>query len=379
MERDEGNLYVLEGVLIALMLLGAAYGVGTLRGSSLDQERPRESLAKTAHDGLVVLQGLEEGNGTLLDLFIREAIHCVGDVAPSALQCDGERPRNLSFRIDSYLPKGGGWSLKMSNGIAKREIYDTPLPGRESVASSLSYGPTWNGTFVATELSCYQAGMDVRATFVPLDRAMIARPTSGKASAGALEVALTPAATDGWWEGTFPALTRPDAADVLANFSGGKARVPGATSYDECNLDGKGIALVTALRASTFAPSSTTVPIGSSVDFVSDLAALDAVAETSVQSATVTIYEPIGPRLNESDTWIPAAVIPFNAGVATWEPDTSSFYGTRIAMMKAVLNVDGNLVEARRIAQIQVALPTGEVPIDPPYRAILHVWMADWG
>lgn len=370
---------MLEGVLIAFLLLGAAYSVGTLKSSSLDQERPRSALAKTAHDALVVLDGLDGGNGTLLDVFLREAMHCAADPSPSVLQCDQRRARNLSFKLDFYLPTGGGWAISLGNGAGSRDIYRSTLPLREAVASSLPFVPGWNGTFAATELSCYQPGMDANVTLIPINRASVASATWANLTGSGPEIAGVPAATPRWWNATIPGATRAESGAVLSNVTG-KAPMRGATAWTGCDLRGRGGEILTALRGLGFAPAAATVPLGGSVAFAANVAALDALTGVEVEHANVTLYEPVGPRLDEPDTWIPSDTIALDAtGAGAWTPDAGALYGAHVAMLRVLLDVEGTQVEARRLAVVSVALPTGEVPIDPPYRATLQAWMADWG
>lgn len=381
MERDEGNILVLEAMIISLILLGAAYGVQTMQSTRpTEHERPRQQLTKVATDALIVMDGLDDGNGTLLDMYLAEAYHCAVAPSPVVTDCDAHRPRNFSFRMESYLPTGAGFQLSLGNGVTDRVLYTSPLPRGEAVAASLSYTPTWNFTFVTPELSCYEPGMDVNLTLIPVLRARTSNATWANVTVGATETAGVAAHTANWYNVTLPALTRPASGEVRANVTG-RAYFDGATSYGACALGGLGSTVVAALREATFGPAQATAPLGTDVAFSADLAGLDAIPGVSIASADVSLYDPI-PARSPANSYTRTASIETTGSTtrsAAWRVPSDALYGTHVAVLEVALDVGGLDVVAYKVALVDVALPSGHVPIDPPYRAVLQAWFPEWG
>ncbi|HEX2021848.1 MAG TPA: hypothetical protein VHH36_03995 [Candidatus Thermoplasmatota archaeon] len=381
--RDEASVHVLEAVLLGMILLGAAYGVASTRDTGGHQARPRVSLEALAQDALVVLAGLNESRGTLLETYLAEALHCAQDPSPSASDCDGVRSENLSLKLQSYLPPGAGYMYAISNGVQERVLYRSTLPGGETVTASTTLSPNWNTTFLQTELSCYEASMDVNLTSIPLWHGAVSVPKYVNATFGAKNASGLRVADDAW-NITLPAATRAAAGMVVANVTPAAARnasFPGATSYGSCSLGGLGPALVAGLRLGSFAPVAASAPVTGEARFAYDLSALAAVPGATLISANLTVYEAVPPVIGAPGAYVPYAVVPLPAGasgVATWSVPGDALYGAHPVVLSARLQVGSVELDARRVAVLQVALPTGEVPIDAPYRAVLQVWFPDW-
>lgn len=380
LERDSANMYVLEAIIISMILLGAAYAVSTLQNSSIENVRPRAELGRVVDDGLTVLAGLNDGNGTaLLDLFLLEAMHCAEDAVPSTTDCQGRRSKNLSIKLDNYLPIGSGYSVMLGNGADKREIYTSPLPEGEAVAASRVFGPEWNTTFVFTEFSCYPSGVDINATLVPLDRARLSWARYDNITIGTTETEGKRAYDPHWWNATIPGATRPDAATIRVNATA-NATLNGSTSYALCDHGGKTVPLRDALKATRFGPTAASVPVGGSIGFTADLAALSGVAGVSIVSAVVDVYDPLPTRLDGPDTWLRAGErVTLTGGTGTWSAPPDSLYGTHPALLRVTVQVGSNSFELRRATTLDIALATGEVPTAAPYRAVIRAWLADWG
>lgn len=378
---DHANLYVLEAVLIAFLLVGSAYAVTTLRRSSTDNVRPREGLERLGSDALTVLDGLADANGSLLEVSILDAIHCASDATPSTVSCHGSRPANLTLKLAYYLPSGAGWSLQLGNGAGSRVVHQTGQPSGEATSSSIAYTPQWNTTFVLPELTCYGAASPVNVSMLPLHRARTSNLSALNVSYGGATQAVAERSQDGWWNATIPAGARPATAILSANASGRGAPFNGSTSLATCDLASTEAAIVTALRSVTFAPSSAAVPLGGDVTFSASLGSLDALPGVTRGGAEIVLYEPVTPRM-APDTWIQAARLPMPSGLspsATWSPPSDAFYGAHVAVLRVNLTVGSQPVVAQRAAVVDVALPTGQVPIDPIYRAHLQTWLRDWG
>lgn len=382
MERDGANLFVLEGILISLILLGAAYAVRSLHESSSEDTRPRAELERLATDMLTVLAGLDDGNGTsLLDLYVMEAMHCGVDVQPSATDCYGTRSKNLTLKLDNYLPLGAGYAIGIGNGLGLREIYRSPLPEGESVSASFMANAEWNLTFAVSELSCYDAASDVNITLIPIEHGAYSWTRWGNVTVGRTETAGERAHTPSWWNVTLPAATRSASGTFVANLTG-NGTLPGASSYGLCALAGAAGALRDATRATQFTASPTIVPIASATTFTADLGAIAAVPGATIVAANVTVYEPLPPQGEVADTWISAGTVALSGSTTrtgAWTPAESQLYGAHPALLRVGVDVGGVRVELRRVIVVDVALPTSEIPIEPPYRITLQVWLADWG
>lgn len=383
LERDDGaNLFVLEGVLIALIMLGAAYAVQSLQDPASPDVRPRAELERLTHDILIVLEGLDDGNGTsLLDRYLAEQFHCALDATPSTIDCDGARSKNLSIKVEHYLPLGGGYAVSVSNGFGSRELYRSPLPQSESVSSSVAFGPEWNLTFVATELSCYDAATQLNATLVPIARSAVPYARWGNVTVSGAESEGVAAHTARWWNVTVPA-TRPATGTLVANVTSNDTSLPGAASYGSCDLLGLGATLRAALALTPFTAAPSTIPIGTSTIFSTELGEIAAIPGVAITAANVTVYEPLPPRGTTAETYIETARIALSGSSSrsgSWTVPADTLYGAHPALLRVGIEIGSTQVELRRVAVIQIGLPSGEVPIDPPYRVSLQTWLADWG
>jgi hypothetical protein len=376
---DAATVQALEAVMVALLILGAAYSVVTLRSTSTTTDKPRANLDKVVADSLTVLNGLADANGTLLEESLVEQLHCARDGAPSTTSCASGRGANLSERLDFYLPRGSGYAVSLDNGVRAQQVYATGAPLGEAVSSSFAFIPAWNLTFVVTELSCYDSSQDVNATMATIAHARLVNSTRANASAGGVNATVTSTGT-GRWNATLPAATRPASGTLVANATAKNAGAfPGLTFYDTCSLGPSGNATVTALRQDSLTlPAS--VPLRGTATLGANLTHLANVTGANLQSANLTIYEPLPDRPGEADTWIPVTVLNLTGTTptVTWSPPETSLFGTHPVVLRAVLKHGGTTYEARIVGYLPVALPNGVVPIDPPYRAVLQAWLPDW-
>jgi len=368
---------------MGLLILGAAYTVSSMHQTSVDAVRPRTELGRLVGDGLTVLDGLDDGNGTsLLDLYLAQAFHCAKDAIPDPDDCDEGRSENLSLKLESYLPIGAGYAIGLGNGAAVHEIYRLHLPQGEAVSTSRSIGLTWNLTFVASEFSCYEAGMDANFTLIPIDRGALSWARHANLTYGTTEVAGERAYDAEWWNVTLPDATRPAQGTFLANTSG-NATLRGATEYGSCGLSGAGPALRAALREVLFTAEAPSVGVGSALRFDADLSAIAALPGVTLGTARVDVYEPIPSQGGTPDTWIPAGAAALTGATpqrsGTWDVEGHTLYGAHPALLRIPVTIGTESVELRKVMVVEVGLPTGEIPIDAPYRVTVQAWMPDWG
>gem|GEM_PF-4868851 len=373
----------LEAVMVALIVLGAAYSVVTLRAVSQTHDKPRANLEKLAADSLTVLNGLVDANGTMLDQALTEQYHCSRDVSPSTTTCATGRADNITEKLQFYLPPGAAYAIAIDNGIQAREIYRASTPAGEAVGASYAFVPAWNFTFVASELSCYDPGMPLNATLLPIAHARSVNASRVVLTLGATGVNVTANATgSGRWNATFAAAARPASGTLVANATAARnaGTFPGLATYGSCALGATGNATVTALRQDSLTlPAS--APIGQAATLRANLTHLAAVSGATLLSSNLTVYEPIPDRPGEADTWIPATTIALGSGStpsATWTPPDDALFGAHPVVLRALMQAGGVTYEARLVGILPVALPSGVVPLDPPYRAVLQAWFGDW-
>lgn len=379
---EEGSTQVLEAIILALVLLGAAWSVTSLSPEGQPSPRPRASLEQISRDALVVLAGIDGEGNPLLEEAVTEALHCMRDEVPSTLSCDGERGRNLSLKLQYYLPSGAGYAVQLHNGLEARDAYRSTLPAGERVSSSLAIVPRWNTSFVVPELSCYEPGMDANVTLVPLRNGVRTPAASARLDWGAHSVAAEKAWLPGAWNATVPAALFPaTATPALANVTHREVAYHGASTLAPCDLGGLGGALVAALRDVTFTASSGVVTPDGTVALEADLSSLLSLAGVAVYSAEAVVHEPLPARGREPDTHVVAArlVMPVGSSAqAEWSPGTQTLYGAHVAVLKVTVGTPGDLVELRRVVLVDVGLRSGHVPVDAPYRVVLQAWMPDW-
>lgn len=373
--------------MMALLILGAAYTVSTLHQTSVEAVRPRTELERLVGDGLTVLAGLDDGNGTaLLDLYLAQAIHCAKDVVPDPDDCDGTRAKNLSLKLETYLPLGAGYAVGLGNGAAVQEIFRLHQPQGEAVSTSHSMGLEWNLTFIASELSCYENGMDANFTLVPIDRGALAWARYANVTIGATEIAGERADTGRWWNATH--LVGTAGATVVTNTTG-NATLPGATAYGSCDLGTFASTVRSTLDGMSFTSAAPNVSLGSSLRFDADLSPLDGLLGVTIGDASVTLYEPVPPQGSTPDTWIEASRVELTGVLqrsGTWQVAGHTLYGAHPALLRVPITVvEGAVetnVELRKLLVVDVGLPTDDVPlipIDAPYRVTVQAWMPDWG
>lgn len=388
MRHDEGHLQVLEAMLVTLVLLGAIFAVMQFRLPANPRDSARASMQDVAVDALVVLQGLADENGTALQAALSEAMHCKLSSAPPADSCFNARGRNLSLKLDSYLPEGAAYMVGVGNGGAVRELWRDSLPIGEAVEAKLPVSASWNLTFVAMDLSCYEPGADANATLVPIRVGNLSSPTSVKVnmSNGVLVTGQAGAAW-GLWNATLAGAARPSTGVATAMVTAKGATFPGSSAYASCALEGQTSALRDAVRQSRLdimGPGGTRVaPVAGTVTFSADVSPFAAVSGAALGERNVTIYEPLPPRPGVADGYAALATLPMTGASVDWTVPPEALYGAHPVLLrqKVTMTLPSSavvVVEARLVGILDVGLPSGVVPLDPPYEAVLQVWFPDW-
>jgi hypothetical protein len=304
--------------------------------------------------------------------------------------CSGNTSASLTFRLANYLPVGSGYALLIDNGVRSRELYRSSLPATEIVSSSMSLVPDWNLTFALSELSCYETGMDVNVTMLAVRHGAVANLSMVwvNASAGGPWNATRSTTMPDWWNASLSSSTRPASGDVTINATGKRGTYPGGTSYASCDLDGQGARIRDALRGSTLTMGNedNTTAIGGVAGFHVDLTPLATATNVTLLSSSLSVYEPLAPRPNEPDAYAPTVVFALGNGLTpevNWTVPLASIYGVHPVVVRATVNVTmqsgpATTVEARLVGSVTLALPSGTVPVESPYRAVLQAWLPDW-
>lgn len=383
-------MLVLEGVLVAMIILGAIYATSSLRSPETTPETGRRAIQTSAEDALVVLAGLRETRGSVLDIELAAAYDCRDGASPSTTGCQDETPSNLSLRLAGYLPVGAAYSFGLDNGVEIDELFAYDVAGGERVSASSAIVPDWNMTFVMVDLSCHESDMDVTSTLVPIWHGQAAQVTSAGVIYDEKEVAATAGATSGTWTAVAP----PDAIgqDIAADFVSTSGTLNGTAATSSCDLgglgwairDGLNLSVATALDAED---GSTSVAVGGTVGFAYDFGPIQTLAPgASITDVDVTIYRPLTARPHAPDAYVEAASVDLDAawsGTGSWDVPRSSLFGTHPVVTRATLSVPDSMggttsVEARMLSLVTFALPNGIVPLDTPYRVVLEAWLPDW-
>lgn len=371
-------------MIVALLLLGAAYAVLGFRSEGGPADRSRAELQRLASDAITVLGGLRDGRGLELDADLLEAMHCASDAVPSSTQCAQGLGANLSFKLSSYLPPGSVYAVTLSNGVRARDVQRTSAPAGEAVAASIAYAPDWNFTFVLPDLSCYAPTMDVNATLLPIVNGSVANVTGGNAiMANGQLASLTNSTTNpGASNVTLNATLRPASGNLAANLTSKRATLPDSAYYGSCNITAAtGNATVTALRSTTLTRSTVNASLGATETFQADLSALANVTGATLGEARLIVYEPMPGRTDVPDAWLTALNVTLASGTVpsyVWTVPTNSTFGVHPVVLSVNMTIDSITVQARLFTTLSVALANGIVPIGAPYRVALQVWMLDW-
>lgn len=387
---DRANMVAFEGLVVALILLAAIYTTMNMTQATTDSTVSRRELQTMASDALIVLAGLRESRGPILDVSMAEAMDCRSGQNPPPDLCDGTRPNNLSYRLEGYLPEGAGYSIALDNGVEVRTLHTKTGTGGERVSASYAFTPDWNFTFLSTDLSCHEADMSVNVTLIPMRNGDSPDPRYIDAEAAGVTTNATASPTAGLWNATLEPSAIGETLHARVNASRGAYE--GSTQSAACDLGGAGWTLRDALNLSVGTALSAnglaTAPLGEDVTFVHDFRAVEQlVPNATLVSVDATLYEPIPGRQGVPDAYIVADTIALGSdwsGTSTWTMPQDSLYGHHPVLLSAHLEVPNSsggttMLEARIVTLLTVALPSGVVPIEPPYRAVLEVWMPDWG
>lgn len=389
---DQANIIAFEGVLVALILLGAIFMALGSSQPATDPTGGKREFETMAQDALVVMYGLKEPRGRVLDVSLAETMDCAAGENPPASLCVGSRPNNLSHRIEGYLPPGAGYSIALDNGVDARTLYASGPRTGERLSAYHTFNPDWNLTFTTTDLSCHDPTMKVNVSLAPISRGQTPPIRSIQAEADGVAFAASDLDTPrGVWNATLPvdhvgSTIRGVAENARGSFFG-------TAGSDVCTLGASGWLLRDGLNQSTawagLDDANDVVPVGKQLQVGYDFeSVLDHVPGASVTYQRATIYEPVPGRTGEPGGFVIAQTLDLVSdaeatGGGSWSVPTSSLFGVHPVVVRVgfevPVGVDVVEVELRMLRIVEFAHPSGIVPIEAPYRAVLEVWLPDWG
>jgi hypothetical protein len=386
---QDANILALEGVLVALILLGAVYATSSLRSPETQPENGRRATQTAAEDALVVLAGLREPRGNLLSLGLAQSYDCRDGASPSATGCYAGKPSDLTRRLDGYLPMGSAYALSLDNGLGSDELVRTGEARGERVSASHAIIPDWNLTLVVVDLSCHGPDMDVNATLVPLWHGQSASAQRVNATASGTNATAVGSFTAGMWHATLPptVIGSPVRADVDAP----RGTYGGAASTASCDLGASGWKLRDALNQSRVLATDAddgdaSIPIGGRLSIAHDFAAIAAlVPGATLHGVEARIHRPLTAQPDEPDAYVVADRVDLGSGwtgTHGWTVPRESLFGVHPVVVHATVTVPGATtdvtLDVRLVATPSFALPNGVVPIDPPYRVVLEAFLPEW-
>ncbi|MFA5862265.1 MAG: hypothetical protein WDA16_11285 [Candidatus Thermoplasmatota archaeon] len=369
---DDGHLIVIEALLFATLLLGAATYVTLLKPAAVLATDNR--LAASADDALfAIVESMNASGESPLDALVRHASICA--LAINVENCLTHRPPTVDARLRAYLAPGTFYDLYLSNGIDKLPLGPASSWSGPAVGASIVYAPQGYDGIVVPWLSCHATGSPFRADAVFV-RAGNPR-TNGNVimTLGAQSVAASQ--TGSSWVGEFAAPTDPGTIRARWNSSAGEAMAEAPVST--CDLST--LTLQNALASVTLeirgAQTANPFP-GGDVVLSRNISALAAVEGVSVLGSRVDIYSPLpnnGPLLTLTGD-------ASNVSQITWSIPANALYGCYPTVLRVSLHLALTTpidVEASRASVFCVALASGHVPFEPLYRVHLRVWMPEMG
>ncbi len=381
---DQGNLVALEGVLAALIMLSAVYAVTILRDDAVNPgSNARTGMAMAARDALVVLSGLSEDRGDLLSVYLAETFECAQGANPSATLCEGGRPSNFTHRLESYLAAGTAYRISIENGLEPRALYATWEPGGERVSAERLFAPDWNVTFVTTDISCHDVKLSVNVTAVSIWHGEPADVQSMNVEWSGGSVAGVASPQPHLWNATLPAAAI--GSDLHARVVATEGPMAGTAGSALCDLAPRSWDLRRGLNMSHVSAPSV-APIGREAVLTYDFSAIKTkVSDAKIMAVKAIIYEPVPGRPEVAGAFVVAGTVDLPTawtGTSSWRVPADSLFGMHPVVFVASLDIPTAagkaLIDVRLVTTTQVALPSGIVPIETPYRAVLEAWLPDW-
>lgn len=371
--QDEAQVFALEAVICALMMVGA---VAVLLPAT-DSPRPERIESRIETAALDALRGMELSPSQSLQRALRSGIEC-DSPSRNDSACSAERAA-FARALGPHVTPGTHVQLSLSNGLAQMHLYDKVTPPGSAATASVIVTPDWRFTFTTTDLACHDPAVGLRVHMLPLDAGSPRRLRDLQVAGDAVQ----PNRTATWQEVNLSAPTAPvsrlhvAAADAYRSY-------PGHADLTPCALGAAGTQMREGLaQSSAWVENHVSAFPGAHAVLRYDLTPLSAaVPNLTIRSVALDVYQPI-PSL----TGRPAVLAlehPLEAattGAFTWNVPRASIYGHHPIVVRALVEVPTETgmqqVEVRLVTAIAITLPGGHLPVEPLYRISLTTWHAE--
>lgn len=375
-------MLTIEAVLAALVIVSAGAFVAGMAPPASRAAAP-ERLDALTQDAMV---GLQLDPSSSLEALAADVYACD---APDAAQarCDQMR-RRLEVALAPYLPQGTQFELRVGNGLSTVAAGAPGAGASPSATASTHLSPRWNLSFVVPELSCHDPALGMRVHVLPLRAGASPKLRNLTLSSPELGAHVIGADVDatGWRLGLVEGNATHTISSLHAHGESRSATYAATASVAPCALGTEGVALQTALRASSFSfdadGASGGVP-GSDIRLRYDLSPLGALAPVvTVRQVDVEIDHPIVPSSGTAPAALRAAMGSGTTGTLVWSTPAAAPFGHHPAVLRVGLDVQTTTgvvsLEARLVALIPLTLPNGNVPDQPLYRISITTWEPGW-
>ncbi|HLE96215.1 MAG TPA: hypothetical protein VI997_02500 [Candidatus Thermoplasmatota archaeon] len=153
------NLLVLEGIIMALLMVGAVLIVMDTNRDGKQLAATPEGLESLVADALHVLAGLPDEDERYGGVFLNKAVAAAASGDPSLLE----------GKLKRMLPPGADFNVYLNNGHASRDLLRTRAPSGERVSATLQIVPEWTFSYLVPDFGVVgTAATSVDATVVPV-------------------------------------------------------------------------------------------------------------------------------------------------------------------------------------------------------------------
>lgn len=415
---ERGHLAVLEAVMVAALLIGAAAYVALAPRPGQSGDAAEAQMSALARDSLQVLEGRPASSAVY-----RSALH---EYVTEAILGD---PSGLTSFMDGALPEGADWGVYLDNGEGLETIHETGTPTGEVVSETMVFYPDWNYALVFATMD-RQPGASVTTgstvtTTCTLPPVVVCTdtttPTTTASAIGSMKVKVVPVKhtyLDRTASGSivfdngrsFPLTPGSDHVLATAGIVPESPTVANGfeTPYDTASEAAYASSVTTstagaprAYGVNTTLPYATRTPIvyrvhpsyvadaalqtfldaqprvtaakasykpGQTATVAYDFAGLPLQPGWSVQSREVVVY---GPVLGNT---IKTESLPALGGDWTWALPRNLLYGTYTVEVRLGL-VNGGVVQTvHDVTAFDVLRRGVDGPVPPVYHAVLAVW-----
>lgn len=147
---ERGSTHVLEGVIVAIIMVSAATFVVTFDAPTPPSDGARVDLRQKGEDALDIMYDTPLASSSLGE----------NQLSAALLQCLQQDCTLLETRLDNLLPDGAFYSVHISNGYGSFPVLERRTPGGEAAASSRLVEPAWSFSFLAPALDAVNPAED---------------------------------------------------------------------------------------------------------------------------------------------------------------------------------------------------------------------------